>query len=174
MNFIIDEDPPTAEILEQERNLLKSEIKRMALRDTIVTFVIISVCSLALGLIVFWQTDNLRYTGMAIAVFPILGTLMSLLGITKSTGFRSAANSIAEMQNELAGLNPITNTSLKDVDTLAARHKMVGAYNKKLLEQDRETVNAELAMYWEFDSSTMANTARGRDLINKAKERVVS
>ena len=51
---------------------------------------------------------------------------------------------------------------------------MVGAYNKKLLEQDRETVNAELAMYWEFDSSTMANTARGRDLINKARERVVS
>ncbi len=174
MNFIIDETPPAAQILKQERNLLEAEIKRLALRDTITTFVIISISSVVLGLIVFWQTGNLRYTGISIAVFPVLGTILSLLGITKSTGFRSAANSIAELQHELAGLSPIANTSLKDVETLANRHKSVNAYHQKILQQDRETVNAELAMYWEFDSSTMANTARGRDLVNKAKERKVS
>ena len=39
MNFVIDQEPPTAQLLEQERNLLKSEIKRMSMRDTIVTFI---------------------------------------------------------------------------------------------------------------------------------------
>ncbi|NKB38213.1 MAG: hypothetical protein GKR93_13795 [Gammaproteobacteria bacterium] len=174
MNFIIDEPPPSAQILKQERNLLTAEIKRLTLRDTITTFVIMTFSSVILGLIVFWQTGNLRYTGMSVAVFPVLGTILSLLGITKSTGFRSAANSISGLQNDLVGLSPIANTSIKDVETLAKRHKSVNAYHQQIIEQDRETVNAELAMYWEFDSSTMANTARGRDLVNKAKERIVS
>lgn len=174
MNFIIDEPPPAAQILEQEHNLIASEIKRLTLRDTITTFVIMTSCSVVLGLIVFWQTGSLRYTGMSIAIFPVLGTILSLLGITKSTGFRSAANKIAELQNDLAGLSPIANTSIKDVEKLAKRHKLVNAYHQHIIEQDRETVNAELAMYWEFDSSTMANTARGRDLLNKAREGKVS
>lgn len=173
MNFSVDSTPPTLEILEQERNLLSSEIKRLTGRDTIITFLIIVFSSIVLGLIVYWQTDNVRYTGISIAVFPVIGSILSLLGVTKSTGFRSAANNISELKNELIGLSPIANTSLKDVDTLTSRHKLVNKYHAKVEQQDRQTVNAELAMYWEFDSSTMANTARGRDLVNKAKERIV-
>jgi hypothetical protein len=49
---------------------------------------------------------------------------------------------------------------------------LVFEYHEKILEQNREPVNGELAMFWEFDSSTQANTARGRDLLNKAKDTV--
>jgi hypothetical protein len=49
---------------------------------------------------------------------------------------------------------------------------LVYEYHEKILEQKRQPVNAELAMFWEFDTSTLANTARGRDLLNKAKDSV--
>jgi hypothetical protein len=173
MNFTIDSAPPTLEILEQERNVLFNEIKRITVRDTLITFLIIIVSSLVLGLVIFWHTDNVRYTGISIAVFPVLGTILSLMDVTKSTGFRSAANNINELQNELIGISPIQNSSMKDIDTLTSRHKLVNEYHTKIEQQDRPAVNAELAMYWEFDSSTVANTARGRDLVNKAKERIV-
>ena len=104
----------------------------------------------------------------------MIGRISSLLGITKSTGFRSAVNRITEFQNGLIELSPVTNSSRKDIDTLAKRHALVNEYHEKVLALDRETTNSELAMFWEFDSSTMANTARGRDLVNKAKERIVS
>ena len=173
MNFNIDAAPPGQDILEQERKLLSSEINRLTLRDTMLTFFIIIICSAILGLIIFWQTDNLKYTGISIAVFPVIGTILSLLGITKSTGFRSAANRITEFQNELIELSPVPNSSRKDIDTLTKRHILVNEYHEKIVALDRETTNAELAMFWEFDSSTMANTARGRDLVNKAKDRIV-
>ena len=174
MYFNIEEAPPTAEVLEQERNVLSGEIKRLTTRDTILTFVLIVFSSVILGLIVYWQSSNVMYTSIAISVFPILGTILSLLGITKSMGFRSIANTIAELQQDLIAVSPVPSASIKDVDTLSERHKLVKAYNKNVVELDRPTVNAELAMYWEFDSSTMANTARGRDLVQKAKDRIVT
>ena len=45
MNFNIDAAPPGQDILEQERKFLASEIRRLTLRDTIVTFFIIILCS---------------------------------------------------------------------------------------------------------------------------------
>lgn len=174
MNFNIEDTPPTLEILEQERNLLADEIKHLTFRDTLFTFFIIIIGSIVLGLIIFWQTASVRYTGISVAVFPVLGTILSLMGVTKSTGFRSIANNIAELHNDLIAINPIPNASMKDIDTLTSRHKLVNEYQANVIKQDRPTVNAELAMYWEFDSSTMANTARGRDLVNKAKDRIVS
>lgn len=128
MNFYIENEPPAAEILEQERNTLIAEIKSLTVRDTIFTFTLIIITSVLLGLGVFWYTDNIRYAGIAVAVFPTLGTLLSLLGITKSTGFRSAANSIAEKHNEFIGLSQVKNESLPDVATLSTRHKLVNEY----------------------------------------------
>ena len=174
MYFNIEEKPPSADTLEQERKLLADEIKRLTTRDTIITFVLIVFSSAILGLVVFWQTGNTTYTAISVAVFPALGTLLSLLGITKSTGFRSAANTIAELQQDLIAISPVPSASIKDVDTLCSRHKMVQSYHENIISQDRPTVNAELAMYWEFDSSTLANTARGRDLVQKAKDRIVA
>ena len=121
----------------------------------------------------FWQTDNLRYTGISIAMFPVIGTMLSLLGIIKPTGFRSVANKITEFQNELIELSPVQNSSRKDIDMLAKRHQLVNDYHEKVVALDRETTSVELAMFWEFDSSTMANTVKGRYLVNKAKERIV-
>lgn len=173
MNFNIEKTPPAVDSLEQERNELASEIRSLTVRDTFITFIIIIFSSLVLGLIVYWQTDNVGYAGISVAVFPLLGTILSLIGVTKSTGFRSAANRINELHGELIGLSPVSDASMQDIKTLGSRHKLVNEYLKKVEQQERISVNSELAMYWDFDSSTMANTARGRDLVNKAKDRIV-
>lgn len=173
MNFNIEKPPPALQSLEQERNKLAGEIRRLTVRDTFITFIILIFSSIVLGLIVYWQTDDAGYAGISVAVFPVLGTVLCLMGVTKSTGFRSAANRINELHSELIGLSPVADAGMKDINTLGSRHKLINEYLKKVEQQDRLTVNAELAMYWEFDSSTMANTARGRDLVNKAKDRKV-
>ena len=173
MNFNIEKPPAALDSLEQERNKLASEIRSLTVRDTFITFMIIIFSSIVLGLIVYWQTDDVRYAGISVAVFPLLGTILSLMGVTKSTGFRSAANRINELHGELIGLSPVSDASMQDIRTLGSRHKLVNEYLNKVEQQERVSVNAELAMYWEFDSSTMANTARGRDLVNKAKDRIV-
>ncbi|MFT5133204.1 MAG: hypothetical protein ACI9SC_001673 [Gammaproteobacteria bacterium] len=172
MNFDIDTAPPSLDILEQERNALVNDIKHLTTRDTIITFLIIIFGSVVLGLIVYWQTDNIRYAGISVAVFPVLGTVLSLMGVTKSTGFRSAANSISELHNKFVGLSAVSTASMDDVKTLCSRHKLVNEYHATLEQQGRVSVNAELAMFWDFDSSTVANTARGRDLVKNAKKTV--
>ena len=174
MNFDIDNTPPSLELLEQERQELVEEIKRLSFFDTMITFVFIIFSSALLGLIIFWYTNNIRYAGISVAVFPIIGTVLSLLGITKSTGFRSAANRISELHNELIGLNFVSNENMKDINMLSSRHMLVSEYQKKLELQGRAPVNGELALYWEFDTSTMAKTARGRDFLAKAKDSVTN
>jgi hypothetical protein len=172
MNFNIENGPPALKVLEKKRDIIAGDIKHLTTRDTIVTFVILIVCSILLGLVVFWYTDSMKYAGISVAVFPVLGTVLSLLGITKSTGFRSAANRISELHSDLIELSPVLEKSTKDVETLCKRHMLIYEYHEKVLEQNREPVNGELAIFWEFDTSTLANTARGRDLLNKAKETV--
>jgi len=172
MNFNIEDGPPAPEAVEKERDIIAAEIKHLTARDTIITFLIIIVCSVLLGFVVFWYTGSTKYAGISVAVFPVLGTVLSFLGITKSTGFRSAANRISELHSDLIELSPVLEKSVKDVETLCKRHMLVYEYHEKILEQKRETVNGELAMFWEFDTSTLANTARGRDLLDKAKDTV--
>jgi hypothetical protein len=172
MNFNIDQTPPSADVIEQERNVLVNDIKRLTTRDTIITFVIIFFSSAVLGLVVYWYTNSYKYAGISVSIFPVLGTFLSLLGITKSIGFRSAANRISELQSEVIELTQVLEISKEDIKDLCTRHMTVFEYHEKVLEQNRDPVNGELAMFWEFDSSTQANTARGRDLLNKAKDSV--
>lgn len=172
MNFNIEQAPPSADVLEKERAILAKEIGRLTSRDTLVTFLIIIFSSILLGLVVYWYTDSIKYAGISVSIFPILGTILSLLGVTKSTGFRSAANRLDELHSDVIELSPVLDKSMEDIKTLCTRHMLVFEYHEKVLEQNREPVNGELAMFWEFDSSTLANTARGRDLLNKAKDTV--
>jgi hypothetical protein len=172
MNFNIEEAPPSPDTLETERAVITKEIGRLTSRDTLVTFLIIIFCSIMLGLVVFWYTDSIKYAGISVSIFPVLGTILSLMGITKSIGFRSAANRLGELHSDVIELSPVLDKSMEDIKTLCTRHMLVFEYHEKILEQNREPVNGELAMFWEFDSSTQANTARGRDLLNKAKDTV--
>ncbi len=172
MNFNIEENPPEPDILEQERNVFNAGIKRLTTRDTLLTFVIIVCSSIVLGLIMYWYTDNIKFAGISVAIFPVLGTILSFMGVTKSIGFRSSANQIDELHNELIGVSEVSDKNKEDVNTLSTRHMLVYEYYEKIKQQGREAVNAELAMFWEFDSSTMANTARGRVLLDKAKDSV--
>ncbi|MGK0296811.1 MAG: hypothetical protein ACI9XC_000404 [Gammaproteobacteria bacterium] len=172
MIFNIDNTPPIDELLEKERIDLIDEIKRLTNRDTFITFLLILTSSSILGGIVFSYTESYQYAGISAAIFPILGTILSLAGITKNAGFRSAANKIGELKNELIGLNPVSEESFQDITTLCKRHKLVSGYQKLVAEQNRPPVNSELAMYWEFDTSTIAKTAKGREFLKKAKDSV--
>jgi len=149
-----------------------SEISRISLRDITITFILIIVCSIGLGAIVYWSTENAKYAGIASALFPVLGVILSVLGITKNAGFRSAAQKLTNLRNDLIAVNPASSESQRDVEKLCAKYDVVAGYSDKLKGIERNMVNGELAMYWEFDTSTMAKTARGRDFLDKAKDSV--
>jgi hypothetical protein len=172
MLFNIEDTPPVYEFLENYRKVLNEEIKRLSNRDTFLTFLLILTSSIILGVIVFSYTGSYQYAGMSAAIFPTLGTILSLAGITKNAGFRSAANKIGELNNELIGLNPVSDESFQDITTLSKRHNLVNEYQKLVAAQKRPPVNSELAMYWEFDTSTIAKTAKGRGFLKNAKHSV--
>ena len=174
MHFVIDNAPPSERELQAERDRLSSEISRISSRDTTITFILIIICSVGLGAIVYWSTDSVTYAGIASAVFSVLGIILSILGITKNAGFRSAAHKLTNLKNDLISVSPASSESQKDVVKLCAKYDIVSAYSNKLKEIERDMVNGELAMYWEYDTSTLAKTARGRAFLDKAKDTVVS
>jgi len=170
MIFLIDNLPPTVEVLETERALIQDQINSIATRDTVITFILIMLISLGSGMAVFWSTDNVRYAGIVAAVFPVVGIVMSMLGVTKVVGFRSAARRLTDLSNDLIALNPVSGGSIDDINTLRAKYKRVDEYQSQLEKEKRTAVNGELAMYWEFDASTSAKSARGRDFLDRARE----
>lgn len=174
MIFQIDDRPPDLEALETEKAAIKDEIRKISTRDTIITFILILCISLASGLAVYEATDNVRYAGIAASVFPVLGIVMSLLGITRVVGFRSAAIRLAELKNNLIALNPVSESSAQDINGLRTRYKRVDAYQTQVEAEGRAPVNGELAMYWEFDASTSAKSARGREFLGRARDSVDS
>jgi hypothetical protein len=172
MNFALENAPPTVQALATEREQIAAEIKRISSRDTLITFVLIIISSAVAGLVVYWSTDNATWAGAAAAVFPVLGTVFTLTGITKVAGFRSAALRLTDLKNELISLNPVSDDSQEDIEKLESKYPAIKTYQRQIKASGRETVNAELAMYWGFDASTQAKTARGRDFLDRAKEAV--
>jgi len=174
VNFNIDSKPPKQEVINHEISCISTDIKQLSARDTLITFILIALTSLVAGTVVFWTTGNYYYAGGAAAVFPILGTVFSVMGVTKSAGFRSAAIKLDELKNNLAALKPVSKNDLKDIEKLSSTHKIIEQYFNQIKDEDRPVVNGELAMFWEFDTSTMAKTAKGRDYLEKARESVKS
>jgi len=170
MIFQIDHIPPTLAALESERALVAQKIKSISLRDTIITFILIIMLSLITGLAVYWSTDNFRYAGISAAIFPLVGVTMSLLGITKAVGFRSSVRQLTDLKNEQINLNTISDSSIEDIKMLRAKYKRIEAYQTQIENEGRDLVNGELAMYWEFDASTSAKSARGRDFLDRARD----
>ncbi len=174
MNFALENTPPTQAMLDSERESISGQIRHISGRDTLITFVLIIISSAVTGMIVYWSTANVRFAGIAASVFPVLGILLTMTGITKVAGFRSAALRLTDLKNELISLGPVSADSQKDIETLCGKYAIIDTYQEKIISTGRTTVNAELAMYWDFDASTQAKTARGRDFLDRARESVES
>lgn len=172
MNFVIDGMPPDADAITEERNQISARIKSIHRHDTIVTFILILLTSAALGAAVYWGTDNVKYAAISASVFPIIGVIMSLTGLTTATGFRSAVVRMGELNYNLVALNPVSKESYNDIESLARKYKQVEEYINRVKNLGRDVVNGELAMFWEWDSSTQAKTARKRAMLEKAKGEV--
>ena len=174
MYFTLDKAPPGSEILETERQIIADQIKRISGLDTLITFILIIISSLVIGLIVYWTTGQIVKAGLSATIFPILGLILTLSGITKGAGFRSAALKLTDLKNELISLAPVSKDSIKDIETLRSKYNLIESYQKQIERINRLPVNGELAMYWEFDASTLAKTARGRDYLERARDSVDS
>jgi len=172
MNFALENTPPSQDMLESERQAVSAQIRRIAGRDTMITFILIIITSVVTGLIVFWSTGNSGYAGFAAAVFPILGLILTVTGVTRGAGFRSAALRLTDLKNDLIALSPVSTDSMEDVEELCKKYSMVETYQQQVEASGRLPVNGELAMYWGFDASTQAKTARGRAYLDRARESV--
>ncbi|MEX2352536.1 MAG: hypothetical protein WD709_00010, partial [Gammaproteobacteria bacterium] len=76
---------------------------------------------------------------------------------------------LAELKTNLIALNPVSDNSINDINSLRSKYQRVDDYQKQVEAEGRPTVNGELAMYWEFDASTSAKSARGRDYLIRAQ-----
>ena len=170
MKFDIDSMPPGVDEIDNERKQISSEMKRIRLHDTVITFVLILVTSAGVCAVVYWVTGNVKYAAIAASVFPVIGVLLGLTGLITVAGFRSAVARMGELNYDLVALNPISRDSQGDIEKLVRKYKQVDAYVNKVKEKGRDIVNGELAMFWEWDASTEAKTARKRAMLRKAEE----
>jgi len=161
MNFDLQSQPPTTEEITGERLRLKKEIRRVRRRDNLVTAFIILSVSLLLGLAVFWTTRDLRYAGMAAAIFPLIGACLSVFGFITAAGFRSTAKQMIEFDHKLIALNEISENSGGDVERLCTKYPPVARYVARVHDSGREITNGELATFWELDSSTAGKHMKG-------------
>lgn len=169
MDFTIDKAPPTDNEIAKEREFISGEVKRIKTRDTVISFIIILISSIAISFIVYWLMNSVKYAAIAAIIFPVLGIVLSISGITSATGFRSATLQLIELNNSLVALTPVSKNN-DDISDLSTKYKEIDAYRKKVEGLGRDFVNGELAMFWEWDASTAAKTARARNFVDKVKQ----
>ena len=171
MEFRIDLPPPLLDDIVRERDLLRAKIRHIRNRDLLVTSVLILLASIIIALAVYWLTDSLKYAAISAVIYPSLSVVLNVLGITTNTGFRSAALQMIELNNNLIALKSISEDNT-DIKNLCTKYKEIAVYADKVKEMGRDFINGELAMFWEWDSSTGAKTARARSYVNRAKKSI--
>ena len=169
MNFIIDGTPPDTGAIMDERKQISAEMKRIRLHDTVITFVLILIMSAVISIAVYWTTENIKLAAISASIFPVIGIILSLTGLITVAGFRSAVLRMGELNYDLVALNPVSDESNDDIETLVKKYRQVENYVSSVRELGRDIVNGELAMFWEWDASTEAKTARKRAMLEKAK-----
>jgi|GEM_PF-5318481 len=169
MNFVIDKAPPADEALREEREHISNQIKSIRNRDTVITFLLILLSSIGIAFAVYWSTNSVRDAAIAFSVFPVVGVIMSLAGVITVVGFRSNAQRMIELKNDLIAMNPVSEDSLDDVRNLSEKYVQVDIYRRKVDDMERPLVNGELAMFWEWDASTQARTAKQRAYLESAR-----
>ena len=173
MEFNLDLPPPEESEIIKEREAISGKHRKVHNRDLIVTSILILFTSAIVALAVFWFTGSMKYAAISSAVYPVLSVVLHWVGITGSTGFRSAALKMVELNNSLIGLKPIPADNT-DIQELSSKYGKIHDYAAKVNALGREFVNAELAMFWEWDTSTQAKTAKARDYVHKARETFTS
>lgn len=173
MEFNLDQPPPEESEIIKEREALTDTLRKVHNRDLIVTSILIIVTSAIVALAVFWFTGSIKYAAISSAIYPILSVVLHWVGITGSTGFRSAALKMIELNNSLIALKPIPADNA-DIQELSSKYNKIHEYAGKVNALGRQFVNAELAMFWEWDTSTQAKTAKARDYVHKARETFTS
>jgi hypothetical protein len=171
MEFRIDHPPPRSDDIAREREKITSKIKDIRGRDLILTSILVLTTSAIVAAVVFWLTDNLKYAAIAAAIYPIASVVLNVLGITTNIGFRSAALQLVELNNQLIALKPISEEN-PDVGTLSGKYREIAAYVDQVKALGRDFVNGELAMFWGWDSSTAAKTAKARSYVNRARKSI--
>jgi len=170
MEFIIDNMPPTEDEIAQERENINKELKRIKTKDNIFTSILIIAGSIILSLIVYWSTNNIIYAAMATVVFPVIGTLLSIFGVITVTGFRSFASTLNDLNHKFVALKPISKSDKDEILELSKKYNDVDSYRKKIEELGRELVTGEMAMFWEWDTSTRAKSEKARDFVERSSQ----
>ena len=174
MEFIIDKMPPTEDEIVREREYINKEIRRITIKDNIITSILIIASSIILSFIVYWSTNNIKYAAMATIIFPVIGTLLSIFGIITVTGFRSFASTLIDLNHKLVALKPISKSDNDIILELSKKYNNVESYRKIIDELSRELVIGELAMFWEWDTNTMAKSEKARDFIDRSRQSVAT
>ena len=169
MNFAIDTDPPTEEEIATEREQLRADLRRTRLRDNAISFLLIIITSALVSATVYWFSNSIRYAAIAATVFPVIGVVLTVLGIITPTGFRSAARHMIELNHQLVALNPVAVDGNEEIEKLRHKYHEVAAYLTKVQERERDLVTGELAMFWEWDATTLAKQEKKSDFIERAK-----
>lgn len=167
MDFYINNEPPSAEVIAREREQLSQEIKHIKRIDTFISFVLIIISSIVVSFVVYSSMGSVKYAAISATIFPILATVLSLFGLTSIHGFRSSEMRLIGLNNSLIALSPVHKNN-KDIEELCNKYANVNAYRKKVGTINRELINAELAMFWEWDSSTEAKSARIRESLEQS------
>ena len=169
MEFNLDLPPPEESEIIKEREAVTETLRRVHNRDMIVSSILILITSLMVALAVFWFSGSIKYAAISSAIYPVLSVVLHWAGVTGSTGFRSAALKMIELKNSLIALKTIAADNA-DIQDLSSKYAKIHDYAGKVNALGREFVNAELAMFWEWDTSTQAKTAKARDYVHKARE----
>lgn len=173
MDFIIDKSPPNDEAIKLEKERILVEIKQIKQRDTLISFIFIVIISVVMAALIYWTTDNITYATVAVLAFPVLSIILNLFGIAANMGFRSAEKQLIDLNHELVALTPISDNN-HDITNLSAKYKEVSDYRERTKEIGRHLVNGELAMFWEWDVSTMAKQDKAKAYVEQAKKSVSS
>lgn len=171
MDFLIDQPPPSDAGIAGERELISRRIKTVKKHDLIVTSIIILLTSIVVAFVVYWLTGSIRFAAISAVTYPIISVVLSFLRIITNTGFRSATLQMIELNNSLISLKPIAEGDT-DIEELCSKYKQIKNYMHKVKLMERDIVNGELAMFWEWDAGTQAKTAKARSFVNQAKKSI--
>lgn len=71
-------------------------------------------------------------------------------------------------------LKPISKSDNDVILELSKKYNIVESYRKNIEELSRECVTGELAMFWEWDTSTKAKMGKAKDFVDRASQSVAT
>ena len=172
MKFSFDGAPPSEDEIARELERINARIRRIKRLDVMISMLVILATTIVACMAVYFTTNNVRMAAITATIFPVVGILLSLTGITSAAGFRSAARQLIELNHQMIELTPISENAEADVKKLAAKYLVVDDYWTRTTEIGRSLVNGELALFFGFDASTLGKMDKGKDYLTQAKRSI--